>query len=116
MDKTSFNSIREQLQRARNDPKLRRNFPKELWNAIFSLIERSSLETVSKELALDLTLLKKKVARLTTSQSFPSFQEVLLKPPSSNPVVIELTYLNLKARIEGPISCLETIKDLFREG
>lgn len=139
----SLEYVREELSRARNNPSSKNRFSKKLWDDIFSLIKIYSFNVVCKELNLCRYFLAKKIkmtqtirnegqlgengnafknshisrqAEITpTAVKKPVFREIPFEPlPNHDHIVIELTQLDLKARIEGPSSCLESLIPLFR--
>ena len=136
----SLENVRDRLLQARLDPKFKRQFPKILWEDIFSLIKEHSFDTVCRELALSPDFLSKKLGETVsekrestirgttachqdassrkleeTAPKEPAFREVFLEPLSAT-VIIEISRFDLKVRIEGPISCIDSLKTLFREG
>jgi len=132
----SIENVRDRLTQARNNPKRRRNFPKDLWRDIFSLIREYSFTEICQKLELSPYLVANKIGekpskdensvgcRKNTPYSEPplktekevAFREVFCSPPPPpTNIVIEISRLDLRARIEGPISCLDALKGLFKE-
>ena len=107
----SLENVRDRLHKARSTPKFKKNFPPELWKDIFALVKEHSAEKVCCALNLNPSLLSTKMKAHLPEK--PQFREVFLEPPSSARVVIEVSRFDLKARIEGPISCIESLKTLF---
>jgi len=116
MNPPSIQEVQERLERARNTPHLRRQFPKELWEDIFALIDRSSPSEVANQLGISPSFLrrKSKAKKGNRESKKPTFQEIPL-PPSPSEVIIEISKKELKARIEGPPSCLPLLLTLFKE-
>ena len=133
----SLEHVREEISRARSNPSFKNKFPKKLWDDIFSLIKIYSSNVVCEELNLCKYFLAKKIRKTQavrkkeqlgenshmprqddTSRSLPKkpvFREIPFEPlPNHDRIVIELTQLDLKAKIEGPSSCLDSLIPLFR--
>lgn len=110
----SLKITQERLRQARLNPAQKREFPKQLWEDIYSLSRKIPIEILSKELKLTQSFLRKKIQEGCNSES-PKFKEVFLEPEKKN-IVIEISRGALKARIEGPIYCIDSLKSLFSEG
>ena len=111
----SLETVRDRLAKVRSDPSYKNKFPKELWNDIFSLVKDYSFDLVSRELNLGRRFLARKIEEsLPKKTSKPEFREVTFKPPSNDQVIIEMTRSDLKARIEGPVSCINSLISLFK--
>lgn len=128
---SSIKELQERVKKARLNPCCQTRFPKELWEDISLLSKAIPLQTIAKELRFDLSFLRKKIEEysdtfLINPSSSPTqtqqiveeekieFQELLLQSPREM-VSIELIRDNLKAKIEGPISCLSSLHALFKE-
>lgn len=91
----------------------RRKFPKELWNSIIRLTKIYSVAEVCRRLEINPAYLKRKIHQ---SQQSPSldFQEISIQSPNSDTVVIELdSNTGLRAKIQGPVSCLGYLQSFF---
>lgn len=138
----SLEYVREELSQARNNPSSKNRFSKKLWDDIFSLIKIYSFNVVCKELNLCKYFLAKKIKmtqtirkktqfgenenafknshsshqkEITAAAKKPVFREIPFEPLQNHDhIVIELTQLDLKARVEGPSSCLTSLISLFR--
>jgi hypothetical protein len=126
----SLEYVREELSRARNNPSSKNRFSKKLWDDIFSLTKIYSFNVVCKELNLCRYFLAKKIKMTQTirkekewgdngnafknfhiprqaeippaASKKPIFREIPFEPlPNHDNIVIELTKLDLKARIDG---------------
>jgi len=96
-----------------------RKFPKELWDSIIRLTEIHPVEHVCQYLKIQPAYLKhKKCSKEASRSQNLDFQEVALPIDRiySDTVVIELSsHGNLKAKIQGPLSCLNYLSSLFKE-
>ena len=110
----SLTITRDKLRQARLEPAYRKRFPKQLWKDICSLSREIPVEILSKELQLSPSFLKRKIQENYTPE-VPKFKEVFLEPPETH-IVIEISRGELKAKIEGPLSCIDSLKSLFSEG
>ena len=115
----SIENVSLRLTKARNNPIFRKKFPKELWNDILSLIKEHSFETVCKRLNLSPRLVSRKIVESSSREL--RFKEVTLTPSKGHSstdgqVIIEISKSDIKARIEGPVSCVASLTSLFKEG
>lgn len=110
----SLTITRDKLRQARLEPSHRKRFPKQLWKDICSLSREIPVEILSKELELNPGFLKKKIQE-SYKPEVPKFKEVFLEPPERH-IVIEISRGDLKAKIEGPLCCIDSLKLLFSEG
>ena len=110
-------AVAMQLNEIRQNPKYKRKFPKTIWGNIFELIKALSLAKVCNYLNLDPGYVKKKFKTQHSLMSSKNlkFQEVFIAPAEQERVVVELFHFDLKAKIEGPISCIKELKALFKE-
>ena len=102
------------LDRLRQDPNTRRRFPRELWDSIIQLTKIYSIEEVGRQLHINPVYLKRKIHQ--SKEQELEFREISIQasPPVSDMVTIELnSAAGLKARIQGPISCLNYLHKLF---
>ena len=118
MSQTSLEAVAIRLKEIRQNPKYKRNFPKRIWEDIFELVRENSLSKVCDRLKLDQGYVLKKLGgqNLLTNSKELKFQEVFVPPQKEETVVIELFHSNMRARVEGPISCVRVLKDLLGEG
>ena len=110
----SLKITQDKLRQARLEPSHRKRFPKQLWKDIYSLSREIPVEILSKELQLNPSFLKRKIQENYEPED-PEFKEVFLEPPETH-IVIEISRGELKARIEGPLCCIDSLKSLFSEG
>jgi DNA-binding transcriptional regulator YdaS (Cro superfamily) len=91
----------------------RRKFPKELWSTIIRLTKTYSIAEISQRLEISPAYLKRKIHQSQPSPSL-DFQEVSIQGPNLGTVVIELdSSSGLRAKIQGPVSCLSCLQSLF---
>lgn len=110
----SLEEIHSSLMRSRQDPATRRKFPKELWESIIRLTEIHSIEKICRYLKINPAYLRTKIRR-QQEPTFPEFREISIKDSCTEVIVIELSSdSGLRARIQGPPSCLNCLKPLFR--
>ena len=110
----SLKITQDKLRQARLEPSYRKRFPKQLWKDICSLAREIPVDLLSKELGLSPSLLKRKIQE-NYAPEVPKFKEVFLEPPETH-IVIEISRGDLKAKIEGPLCCIDSLKSLFSEG
>lgn len=111
---TQIEEIQSTLTQLRQDPKTKRRFPQELWNTIIQLTKIYPLEELCRQLHLNPIYLKDKI-RESKGQAL-EFREILMpvSQPVSETVTIELsTSSGLKAKIQGPIGCINNLYKLF---
>ena len=111
MSQKSLEAVAIRLNEIRKNPKYKKNFPKSIWREIFELIRKLSLSKVCSHLHLDQGYVLKKLGdqSLPINANKPKFQEVFISPQEEEKVVIELFHSDLRARIEGPISCVRVL-------
>jgi len=110
----SLKITRDKLRQVRLEPSYRKRFPKQLWKDICLLAREIPVDLLSKELQLSPSFLKRKIQE-NYEPEVPKFKEVFLGPQETH-IVIEISRGDLKARIEGPLCCIDSLKSLFREG
>src|SRR3989338_8572888 len=111
---TSIEEIRSTLDRLRQDPNTKRRFPQELWNAIIQQTKNCPIEEVCSRLQINPIYLQRKIHRV--EDQVLEFREIQVQAPlqSSDIVTIELdSSTGLKAKIQGPLSCLDCLRNLF---
>lgn len=106
--------IQSTLYRLRQDPKTRRNFPRELWNSIIQQTKIYPVKEVCRRLQINPTYLKRKIHQ--SKQPAFEFREIIMPVAQSvsDTVTIELRSTDgLQAKIQGPGSCLNYLSQLF---
>lgn len=102
----------------RESSSFRNKFPKKIWNSIIELTKTLPLQEVCRRLNIQPAYLKRKIQQLQNTHSETiDFQEVSFGTHETLPtddVVIELISISgLKARIQGPSTCLTYLTSLF---
>jgi hypothetical protein len=117
MNEKSLEAVAIKLNEVRQNPKYKRNFPKSLWEDIFELIRELSLSKVCDRLKLDQGYVLKKLGSQSSliGPKELKFQEVFVPSQHQETVTIELFHSDLRAKIQGPPSCIGALKNLFRE-
>jgi len=115
----SFEEVLSSLTRVRQDLKKGGRFPNEIWDSILQLTKFHPIEEVARKTDLDLSYLRYKLILLQApAKKDPKsldFYEVNSFPLPSAHILIELTSSSgLKAKIQGPSSCLSCLEKLFR--
>jgi hypothetical protein len=110
-----MDEIRSTLDRLRQDPSTQRKFPRELWGSIIQLTKVYPIEEVCRRLRIDPVYLQHKMDQ--SQEQALEFREISMQAISSvsDRVTIELSSstTGLKARIQGPPSCLNYLHKLF---
>ena len=113
----TLEEVQDALKTMRRNPSFRNRFPKQIWNSIISLTKVIPFQEVCQQLEIQPSYLKRKIQR---SQNTPSnaldFQEVFCgaQDRGQETVVIELmSNSGLRARIQGPSTCLNCLSSLF---
>ena len=112
-----FEEIQATLTQLRQDPMTRRRFPKELWESIISLTQVYPIAKVCNRLNINPVYLKRKMHQSQKPIQL-DFQEISqhIKEVCPDTIVIELSSdSGLKARVQGPLSCLNCLQSLFKE-
>ncbi|MCB1212967.1 MAG: hypothetical protein KDK40_01590 [Chlamydiia bacterium] len=118
--KDKLEEIYTTLKNLREKPGFRKKFPRKVWESIIQLAKTLSFHEVCQRLKIHPAYLKRKIKQLNekTSSDPLDFQELsyrIQNPLLIDTVVIELTsHSGLKARIEGPSTCLKHLSSLFR--
>ncbi|MGA8164441.1 MAG: hypothetical protein WB791_05360 [Waddliaceae bacterium] len=105
--------ILETLTLLRSQDETKRKFPKDTWGSIIRLTKMLPLDRVCERLKINPSYLKQKIRESTDTFDF---QEVPTHVQNScfDTVLIELsTKSELKAKIQGPASCLNFLLPLF---
>ncbi len=109
----SLEDIYSILTRLRQDPKTKKKFPSDIWDAIIRLTETHPLGQVCQTLKIHPAQLKRKMRERKTSSPL-EFQEISLQANFSDTIVIELSSAKgIKAKIHGPLSCLNCLHQFF---
>ncbi|MCB1113072.1 MAG: hypothetical protein KDK72_10510 [Chlamydiia bacterium] len=113
MSLSQIEEVRVALMRVRQNPATKKKFPSEIWDAVIELTKTYSHKEICHRLLIDLGLLKRKIQQRTTSLEF---HEVSLQNLPSETVVIELiSKKGIRAKIQGPLSCLNCLESLLGE-
>ena len=112
----SLEEIKDILTSLRQGATSKRKFPKELWDSVIHLTHIHSFEEVCQYLQISPVYLKRKMSQSQKSTSI-DFQEISM--PATSPVDVVVIELNsnsgLRARIQGPLSCLDNLYILFKD-
>jgi hypothetical protein len=121
----SITDVKEQFKIWRRTRKSPRPIPEKLWAAAVNLTAKHSISQISKELALDYSALKKRVAikkkDSAASMSPPGFIEVNLEPPAAvSECIVEMQdILGVKMRMhfrgKTDFDLLELAKAFWRK-
>jgi transposase-like protein len=106
--------IRSTLIRLRQDPNTKRRFPREFWDSIIQLTKSYPIKEICRQLQINPAYLKDKMRE--SKEEFLEFREITMQGslPLSNTITIELsTTAGLKAKIQGPIACMDSLCKLF---
>lgn len=114
----TLKEIHATLKTLRENSSSRKRFPQQIWDAIIELTEVLPFQEVCQQLEIQPAYLKRKMQQ---SQNIPpdtiNFQEVSYNTHSlnlSDAIVIELiSHSGLRAKIQGPSSCLNFLSSLF---
>lgn len=113
----TLEEIHAALKILRERPGSRRRFPKQLWDSILELAKIYPHKEICRQLEIHSVYLKRKIQKSHNSPKGLDFQEVFCEPSGGHlvdAVVIELTSKSgLKAKIQGPSSCLSYLSSLF---
>ena len=112
---SSLEEIFSILKGLRQEAKTKRKFPIALWEAIIRFTESRPVDEVCDYLQINPVYLKRKMLQLR-KPGIIDFHEVAIQDMLPTTVIIELhSNSGLKAKIQGPISCLNCLNQLFRE-
>lgn len=112
---SSLEEIFSILKGLRQEAETRRKFPIALWEAIIRFTETHPLNEICQYLQISPIYLKRKMLQMRKPSTL-DFYEVAVQDMLPTTVIIELhSNSGLKARIQGPISCLNCLNQLFRE-
>jgi len=112
----TLEEIHATLIQLRQEARTQRRFPQKLWEAIIRLTQVHSIETICLHLNISPAYLKRKIRQTQESPSI-NFQEIShsIQGAGSDITVVELSSNSgLRARIQGPLSCLNCLHSLFR--
>ncbi len=114
----TLEEIHTTLKTLRGSPSFRNRFPKKLWDSIIELTKVLPFQELCRQLEIQPAYLKRKMQQ---SQNIPldtiDFQEIsygIQGTHFTDVVVIELiSDSGLRARIQGPSTCLNCLSSLF---
>ena len=114
----TLEEIHTTLKTLRGSPSFRNRFPKKLWDSIIELTKVLPFQELCRQLEIQPAYLKRKMQQ---SQNIPldtiDFQEIsygIQGTHFTDVVVIELiSDSGLRARIQGPSTCLNCLPSLF---
>ncbi len=108
----SLEEIQSTLSRLRQDPNTKNKFPRQLWNSIIHLTKTRSSEEVCRLLHIQPAYLKHKMQQ--RQETSLEFHEISIKSAPEETVMIELyEKSSLRAKIQGPVTCLNYLQQLF---
>jgi hypothetical protein len=111
----TLNKILAELTQLRTQEPKPRKYPQALWKAILSAVSMHSVREVSQRLNISYSYLKKKLNK-PEQLATADFKEICLSRAPLGEVVIELfSKSDLRAKIQGPASCLSYLKLLLEE-
>jgi len=110
----AFDEIETALTLLRQQTETKQRFPKEVWDSIIQLAQTHPIQEVSQRLNISPSYLKKKIKESHKISSI-DFNEITYPVQAcANLVCIELvSNFGLKAKIQGPLSCLNFLSSLF---
>lgn len=112
MNADPIEEVRTRLVLLRQNPKTKKRFPSETWDAIIQLTKTHSHEEICQRLQIAPDLLKRKIGQRQASMEF---HEISLNNISAETVTIELISKNgIQVKIQGPLSCLNCLQQLVR--
>jgi len=113
----TLEEIHAALKILREGPGFRRRFPKQLWDSILELANIYPHQEICRQLEISPVYLKRKIQKSQNSPKSLDFQEIFCEPRRehlADAVIIELiSKSGLKAKIQGPSSCLSYLSSLF---
>ena len=112
----TLEEIQATLEKLRSNSSSRRKFPQEVWDSIIRLTQIHSIKEICGCLNINPSYLKQKIPSTKNSQAL-DFQEISCNSNNiCSDVVIELfSTSGLRAKIQGPPSCLNLLQSLFKE-
>ena len=121
----TISEVKEQFKIWRRTRKSPRPIPEKLWTAAVSLTAKHSISQISKELVLDYTALKKRVAikkkDSAAKMSPPGFIELNLEPPAAaSECIVEMqdilgSKIRMHFRSKMDFDLLELAKAFWRK-
>jgi hypothetical protein len=114
----TIEEIHTTLQKVRGNSNFRNKFPKQIWNEIIELTKDVPFQDVCRQLEIQPAYLKRKMQQLhNNNPDVIDFQEISCNIQDStitDAVVIELiSDSGLRAKIQGPSTCLNFLSSLF---
>lgn len=110
----SIEEIRLTLTQLRQNPNTKRRFPREFWDAIIQLTKCHPIKEICRQLQINPAYLKDKMREF--KEEVLEFREITVQGslPLTDTITIELsTTAGLKAKIQGPIACMDSLCKLF---
>ena len=104
--------ISANLNALRQDPKTRRKFPQKFWDSLFQLAKTLPLNEICQQLDLNPVYVKNKMSQY--QQENLDFFECAFSDALTATVIIELSVGELRAKIQGPVSCIDRLSALLR--
>ena len=112
MNADPIEEVRTKLVLLRQNPRTKKKFSSEIWDAIIQLTKTYSNEEICHCLQLAPGLLRRKMRQRIKQVEF---HEIPVKNISSETVTIELISKNgIQAKIQGSLSCLNFLQELLR--
>lgn len=112
IEESALEQIRSTLLSLREGSNRRRAFPREVWESIIELTKTHSVEEVCRQLRIHPPYLRCKMREFAHPNL--EFREISLEDSPADFISIELrTGSGLKAKIEGPLSSLKCLHQVF---
>lgn len=110
-----FHDIENRLRLIRQQAKPQRGFPQDIWDTIIRLTETHPISIVSRRLSISPVYLKQKIKKSHKTAAIDFSEIPSLPTMHAETVSIELiSDLGMRAKIQGPASCLNYLSVLFR--
>lgn len=113
----SLEEIQARLILLRQNAITRCRFPQELWDSIIHLSKTHPIKEICQRLQIHPVYLKRKIRQSHQTDTI-DFREIppCVQETGTSLVVIELSLKSgLKARIQGPLACLNCLDALFKD-
>ena len=108
------NPLHAKIEKLRQGHKRHQRYPKEFWEGIAQLAKGKPLQDICRQFHLTFPYVKRKLTKLQPTATFATldFCELSLDR-GARTVIIELESGKLKAKIQGPVSCIEQLAVFF---